>query len=546
MHRALLVDDIVHAVLQNVTSSATDMVNFASTCSAVSFPTLNILWRMQSSLGPLIMCLPQDTWEIRGDNVVYLTREPFPTEWERVRLHASRIRKLVAKPRDTRPNRPPKVHSGVLQPLFVLFPPSSLFPNLSNLDFSAVSDLRELTPKLQFSILRQFLSPMLGFLAFIVPSTVSTHELEGFVNILPEASDLRQLVISAENDGEPRRQIHLPLSKMQKLNALGVIHNVCLANRCMADIEQLRFLHVLALDLEGGHNDGEDSRLGDVPLELSLLGFLTLDADRMQHCTSFLHRISTPQLSNISIKYSEHALSAEVNDFLLSLRASCPVSASLETLSVHCYGDISYRDLDLHNSLTSDVFRPLLTFGRLTVVKFLATGKFHLDDGFMEAAAVAWPDVQELSFASKHSDTSSVTFDAVLSFASRCSSLRSLHLTFDATQMPKLPRRKGCEDASDGNWELWPKQTALQMLHVGNSKVRMAVLVPFVLAAVFPNLLDISSYQLVGISDGIRWERVARAFRKLVGLRKKDPVIADSLPMFVQAMLADDLQPESS
>ncbi|KAJ8585529.1 hypothetical protein M405DRAFT_824782 [Rhizopogon salebrosus TDB-379] len=78
------------------------------------------------------MCLPQDTWQIRGDNVVYLTREPLPAEWERVRLHASRIRKLVTKFRDTRPNRPPKVHSGVLQPLFALFPPSSLFPNLSN------------------------------------------------------------------------------------------------------------------------------------------------------------------------------------------------------------------------------------------------------------------------------------------------------------------------------------------------------------------------------------------------------------------------------
>ncbi|KAJ8592425.1 hypothetical protein M405DRAFT_812693, partial [Rhizopogon salebrosus TDB-379] len=84
----------------------------------------------------------------------------------------------------------------------------------------------------------------------------------------------------------------------------------------------------------------------------------------------------------------------------------------------------------------------------LTVVKFLATGKFHLDDGFMEAAAVVWPDVQELSFASKHSDT-------------HLRSLRFLHLTFDATRMPTLPRRKGCEDASDGNWELWPRQTAL-------------------------------------------------------------------------------------
>jgi hypothetical protein len=247
---------------------------------------------------------------------------------------------------------------------------------------------------------------MLAFLAFLVPSTVSTHESEGLVNVLPEASDLWQLVVSAEDDGAPRRQIHLPLNKMQKLNALGVIHNACLAKRCIADIEQLRFLHVLALDLEGGHDDGEGSRLGDVPLELSLLEYLTLDPDRMQHCTTFLHRISTLQLSNISIKYSEHALSAEVNDFLLSLHTSCPVSAPLETLSVHCYGGISYRDLDLHNPLTSDVFRPLLMFGRLTGVKFLATGKFHLDDGFMEAAAVAWPDVQELNFASKHSDES--------------------------------------------------------------------------------------------------------------------------------------------
>jgi hypothetical protein len=244
---------------------------------------------------------------------------------------------------------------------------------------------------------------------------------------------------------------------MQKLNALGVIHNVCIAKRCIADIEQLRFLHVLALDLEGGPGDGDSSRLGDVPLELSLLGSLTLNADRMQHCTSCLHCISTPQLSNISINHNGHALSAEVNDFLLSLHTSCPVSASLETPSVHCCGDF-------HNPFTSDGSWSLLTFGRLTVVEFLATGKFHFDDGFMEAAAVAWPDVQELSFASKHSDTSSVTFDAVLSCASRCSSLRYLHLTFDATQMPKLPRRKGCEDASDGNWELWPKQTALQML----------------------------------------------------------------------------------
>lgn len=69
MHRALLVNDIVYTVLQHVKSSATDMIHFACTYSALSSPALDILWRVQFNLGPLIMCLPQDTWEIR-DNVI--------------------------------------------------------------------------------------------------------------------------------------------------------------------------------------------------------------------------------------------------------------------------------------------------------------------------------------------------------------------------------------------------------------------------------------------------------------------------------------------
>jgi len=70
MHRAFLIDDIVHTVLQNVKPSASDLISFACTSSASSSPALDILWRVQSSLGPLIMCLPPDTWEIRDDNVV--------------------------------------------------------------------------------------------------------------------------------------------------------------------------------------------------------------------------------------------------------------------------------------------------------------------------------------------------------------------------------------------------------------------------------------------------------------------------------------------
>jgi hypothetical protein len=70
MHHALETDDIIHTILQHVKSSTTDLINVAMTCSKLSDPALNMLWCEQSSLAPLIMCLPQDTWEVTRDGTI--------------------------------------------------------------------------------------------------------------------------------------------------------------------------------------------------------------------------------------------------------------------------------------------------------------------------------------------------------------------------------------------------------------------------------------------------------------------------------------------
>lgn len=70
MHRFFEFDDIIHAVLQHVKSSATDLVNVAMTCSRLAGPALNILWSEQHSLAPLIMCLPEDAWEVTEDHTI--------------------------------------------------------------------------------------------------------------------------------------------------------------------------------------------------------------------------------------------------------------------------------------------------------------------------------------------------------------------------------------------------------------------------------------------------------------------------------------------
>ncbi|KAG0691563.1 hypothetical protein DFH29DRAFT_1010769 [Suillus ampliporus] len=535
MHRALLVNDIVHAILQNVTS-VTDMTNFASTCSVLSSPALDILWCKQLNLGPLIMCLPRDTWEVRDDGFIHLSREPLPTEWKRVRLNASRIRKLIGNPTDTHSRHPPQPHHLVLHKLFALFPPTSLFPNLHKLDFKVVSDRPEFSPDL--ALLRQFLSPGLEVLAFCLPSGIPVHELERLLDALAaQASGMRQIVISADHDGSPC-QIDLPFNKMQKLNLLDVLRNVCLTRHSIADIGHLRSLQVLALNLHEGFGD-MDPRLGDMRLELGALNRLTLVADRLQLCTSFLLGVITPQLSSISIKYSKYAAQVEVGELVLSLHTSCKSFAFLEDISVHRDSGLSQH---VYSPLPSDLFRPLLKFRRLTDVKFIATGQYCLDDAFIEDAAVAWPDIQELWFASDETHTSTVTFTAVLSLILRCRSLRVLHLTFDDTQRPTFPHRRESEDAPDGKQELWPKQTALQRLHFGYSKLSRATLSMWVLAVVFPNLVDIAWSQTSGVYDIIPWLQEAEKFQHLLTRRKMDPVMYAFSPNF---MLEDYMSLES-
>ncbi|KAG0702956.1 hypothetical protein DFH29DRAFT_1079208 [Suillus ampliporus] len=523
MHRALLVNDIVHTILKNDTLSATDMINFASTCSALSSPALDILWYKQRTLGPLIMCLPEDTWEIGDDGFIHLCREPLPMEWERVRLNASRIHKITegAHYKD-----PPQPHSRVLHKLFTLFPPTSLFPNLYKLDFDIVYDRPEFSP--DFALLRQFLSPGLEALAFWLPSGIPVQAVRQLVDaVAAQASGVRHMVISAGHHGPPW-QIDLPLHKMQKLNILAVLRNTCLTRRSFAEIGRLRSLQVLELTLHEEFDILEDSRLGDMQLELSALKRLTLVAFRLQSSTSFLLHVITPQLSNIDITYCKYATPAEVGEFVLSLHTSY-----LEAIAV-------YRDTGplrrAHNSLPSDLFRPLLKFRRLKSVKFMYTRQYCLDDAFMDDAAVAWPDIRELRFASDLPHTSTVTFTAVLSLASRCRYLRVLNLTFDCTQKPILPYRKEGGDAPNGTRELWPKQTALQRLEFRYSKLSAVARAPLVLAAVFPNLVDIT--WTPGVSDVTPWLQEKAVFEDMLSLRERMlPVMPDFMASYALSVL---------
>ncbi|KAG1814185.1 hypothetical protein EV424DRAFT_1414387 [Suillus variegatus] len=176
-----------------------------------------------------------------------------------------------------------------------------------------------------------------------------------------------------------------------------------------------------------------------------------------------------------------------MNAFIESLSTSCQTVGCLER--VHVVDESKIPDPRVIIPLSSEIFRPLFKFNRLLSVKFIGVGNFNLDDGFLYDVPVAWPSIRELKLTSwKRRAIYSVTFTAMMSLASRCRSLQTLHLTVDATQSTTIPR------APDGTEELWPTQTALRNLHLGYSEVSEVARIPYFLAEVFPTLFDFKWY----------------------------------------------------
>ncbi|KAG2120270.1 hypothetical protein DEU56DRAFT_984459 [Suillus clintonianus] len=401
MHRALLVDDIIHTILQNLKSSRMDLRNVALTCSTLSAHALDMLWSEQSSLAPLIMCLPQDTLEVASDYTINLTREPTPMEWERVRIYASRIRRLLYDIGDTPCMQTPKpCTSLVLQRLFARFPPPLLFPNLCALDFNAVFDQPEFRSNLL--LLRQFFSPGLEVLWFDVPTRgVLTHDVEQLVSALSvEASGLQHLSISSAQGISP---IAVPpsLGKLPKLIQLemnGI--NVALTRQSITNIQQSRCLQILKLTLRGTSTNVENMPSDNMPLELSTLKHLSLFGDCLPQFTYFLRQVTTPQLSSIHINYWTPASQTAIAAFMKSLCKSCQTSACLEEICV--VGELRQDpEPDDFSPLPSHIFRPLLEFQKLSTLRFIGVGQYYyFDDAFIADAEAAWPAIRELQFSS--------------------------------------------------------------------------------------------------------------------------------------------------
>jgi hypothetical protein len=70
MHRAFDSDDIVYSILEHLNWPLRNLRNVAMTCTRLAGPALNVLWSEQSTLFPLIKCLPKDALSVTNKTIV--------------------------------------------------------------------------------------------------------------------------------------------------------------------------------------------------------------------------------------------------------------------------------------------------------------------------------------------------------------------------------------------------------------------------------------------------------------------------------------------
>ncbi|KAI6132596.1 hypothetical protein EDD16DRAFT_1759934 [Pisolithus croceorrhizus] len=112
-----------------------DIARLAGTCMAFMDPALDILWKTQSSLSPLVMCLPAHLWILEVDQGVKVV-EPSHGDWLTMKRYSHRIRAI-----DLTTLNLPTVRLNIVDAVFSPGLSNELFPSLHALGPNVTSGL---------------------------------------------------------------------------------------------------------------------------------------------------------------------------------------------------------------------------------------------------------------------------------------------------------------------------------------------------------------------------------------------------------------------
>ncbi|KAJ6540881.1 hypothetical protein DFH09DRAFT_1396058 [Mycena vulgaris] len=479
MNRCLNISELIRMIFAHLgpgpSADLAALARLAITCRAFSDPALDILWHEQLGLGPLLACLRY---------CAELDRDPWAEpealcHWAyRVGQGSHLLGPSQAYNSRSAPFHQEGVSGEILELLSTSLPFDFLLPILTHVTFDCVDTEF-------FPYVRVLLGPKITSIDLTLAGPPSRLALVSRL-----ASKYPSLA-------------HLRLRYYFGFRVSNGLH-VQVTSSMIRALTSVRTLSVQCIDLAACQHLGSLGTLTSLTINLA-------DLELLDHSQSFP---SPPRFTSLdpsaalSRNRYENSTRRRRSTWGAIFGAIRPLLHSALTVL-----DVEVGSTDPFVLPIAAVLQPLLAFTNLSKVKVSLPGSTFLDDTFVEAMAMAWRHIEELSFRRptfNGAPPSEVTFPGLTAFARNCPALHTLSMPLSAAFPPDW----------DHSARSAHTQTTLSHLHVLDSPIDDAFPVAAFLSCVFPgiSLIEMAEFEedYDDVPPDATWEPKWQEVKKLL------------------------------
>ncbi|KAJ6592616.1 hypothetical protein B0H19DRAFT_1088166 [Mycena capillaripes] len=501
MHRALRISELVELICSQIPNANTvseparreDLAALARTATIFHNPALDRLWSYQTTLAPILQCMPVDLWDEQVEkgllDELELTRPITPADWERPLLYLHRVKELDISENGQLPSR------EILEALSMSQPRERLLPNLRSLTW-AYSDHS------YFPSIHTLLGPRITTLHIDLTSHAVSHQsLENATTIMSHLSLIPAIAIKCPclrfvdffcdtipSDFLPHLRTSISLF-VRGLKHVETLRVQVLDASALEHLATLSTLRRFRLEDPEVLTSSLVPRLPDTP-RFPGLTRLDIHPSTLKVANSFINSLSLSQLTHLIIGVVCIPTLYEISSLYHTITQNLP-RAQLRTLEIAII-DENHAPLPDAWMAKHAALRQLFCFQNLTVLMVQIPGGFDLDDACVLNLARAWPSLETLGLSpmAGRSDRR-VTLTALHVLANHCPELKYLAIELTGLAIPPL------EVDADQH----VIQSTLETLHVGDSPISDPVAVASYISRIFSGLTNIYGDQ--------RWNIVA-------------------------------------
>ncbi|KAH9919407.1 uncharacterized protein B0H18DRAFT_1027961 [Fomitopsis serialis] len=554
MHRTLAVPELVDLIAHELeaatrgnlrlgTPHLPTFLALALTSRTFLEPALDVIWRVQTGLGPLVRCLPEDLWTVSElDNEspargILVLKEPkrrtVPQDWHRFDYHARRIRSIYHNTSAGKPTamHPAHIISRTLCAWLLSSRPSLLLPNLSYFRWDAEDPaLAKDDGPLHLLFGPRLSTLYIGNWSCDFPVSAAILALRHLPRCSPA---LEELDIGLLMDGPSSLRAMtdvLATLKDLKLKVLSsrlrprpIHHRLVLhiSSNNFAALTELQHLTDLTLGWDVSFRTKRD--IAAPNLTFNVLKSLVLEFLSMNDCVDFFFACQTPRLEHITVSPID-VISGGLNtvDRMLRLiHERCP-HTTMETITFDSVSDSihsSNNDPLGCEDITMATLRHLCDFHNLRDFGFFVDMHIVLDDDAVKEMAMSWPRMKSLRLYSAVSCTegtqTATTLEGLAYLARYCPSLEDFTICVDTSAIITSANVRLTGD--------YCNQTLTGMSFDRSPAVGNPADVADFLSATFPNLYSIEESDMVRDASGKAfWQSVRDILRRRLVQKRAD------------------------